>query len=77
MRMAPQNFVFIDLQPKYASILMINTPIKQCSPRSQLRNLRFNPRGYRDLKKKTWGRFFFSANFCGLTNLCNQAPTQI
>jgi hypothetical protein len=24
-------------------------------------------------EKKTWGRFFFSTNFGGLTNLCNQA----
>ena len=63
MRMAPQNFVFIDLQPKYASILMINTPVKQCSPRSQLRNLRFNPRGYRDLKKRPGVDFFFQPIF--------------
>ena len=24
-------------------------------------------------EKKTWGRFFFSANFGELTNLCNHA----
>ena len=37
----------------------------------------FFTRGHRDWKERPAVDFFFSANFSGLTNLCNQACTQI